>query len=260
MNRRLKIFIYSDFPSSSLNTSSVVEHLKGFGLDAQDRGGLMDFLGLLEGEIYETAEKLAGAIVADISTYLDSIGAPERSQVSSEAGRLLGRESGRGILYDGFWLERIFHRVLAQRVPEEFGEGYLHLLFTGRLFGTFEDRRYHARVVLMGAPSLISTSGLVEAPARPREYYYIKGGLIQSGRDLSVLDEMYRGRYVEYDDPKTGSIMCSYALQPVIYHLAGKAFCNNPSCCLFNSHTQEDVLKIQYKGSLCGECTEIIKG
>lgn len=260
MNRRLKISIYSDYPSSSLSTPSVVRHLKGLGLDARDRGSLMGFLSLSEEQLFETAEKLAGAVVADTSTDLDSIGAPDSSQVSSEVDRLMGGESARGILYDGFWLERIFHRALARRVPEELGEDYLHLLFTGRLFGTFEDRRYHARVVLMGEPSLISTSGLVEAPAKPREYYYIKGGLIQSGRDLSVLDEMYRGRYVEYDDPKCGSIMCSYALQPVFYRLTGKAFCDNPMCCLFNSHMQEDVLRTQYNGSLCEDCTETLNG
>lgn len=260
MSRRLKIFIYSDFPSSSLKPRAVAGHLKGLGFNVEDRGGLIGFLHLSEYELFHTAQRLAGAVIPDISTDLRKIGLPDKTQVSSQVDRLLGRENARGLFYDGFWLERIFYRILAEKIPEQLGEEYLHLLLTARLFGTFEDRRYHARVVLMGAPSLISTSGLVEAPARPREYYYIKGGLIQSGKDVSLLDEMYRGRYVEYDDSKTTSIMCSYALQAVFYHMTGKAFCDNPQCCLFNSHTQEDVLRVQYNGSPCEDCMGIIKG
>jgi putative metallopeptidase DUF6775 len=258
MNRPIKIFIYSDYPSRSLNISEVREYLARFGFQVEDRGNFIDYLKLSDARLSETAERLSGAVVDNISSDLVKLATPDRARFNSEVSRLRGREGMRGVLYDGYWLERIFHRALSERIPLAPGDDYLQLLFTSRLFGTFEDRRYHARVVLMGAPSLISTSGLVEAPAKPREYYYIKGGLIQSGKDLSVLDEMYRGRYVEYDDPKISSILCSYALQVVFYHMTGQAFCDDEECCLYNSHWQEDVLRVQHDGELCERCLELI--
>lgn len=258
MNQPLKIFIYSEYPSRSLNISDICEYLAGFGFQTEDRGNFLDFLDLSDTRLSETSEKLSGAVVDDISSDLEKLSVPNSGQLNSELNRLLGSEDMRGVLYDGYWLERVFHKALSEKIPLEFGDDYLHLLFTSRLFGTFEDRRYHARVVLMGVPSLISTSGLVEAPAKPREYYFIKGGLIRSGKDLSVLDEMYRGRYVEYDDPKISSIMRSYVLQAVFYHTAGKAFCDNKECCLYNSHWQEDVLRVQHDGELCNQCMKLI--
>jgi len=260
MNPYLKIFVYSDYPSSSLNIPLVIDHLMSLGFDVEDRGNLVDFLKLSDEGLSEVAEKLSCTLVDDISSELSRLTVPDSTKVPFEVNRLLGREDTRGLLYDGYWLGRIFHRELFRRAPGEQGQGFLHIILTSRLFGTFEDRRYHARVVLMGAPSLISTSGLVEAPARPREYYFIKGGLLQSGKDLSVLDEMYRGRYVEYDDPKISSILCSYALQAVSYHITGDAFCDNKECCLYNSHWQEDVLRVQHDGELCEQCLDMIQG
>jgi hypothetical protein len=110
----------------------------------------------------------------------------------------------------------------------------------------------------MGIPSLVSTSGLVEAPAKPREYYYVRGRMVQSGMDISELDNIYKGRFVDYDDPKITSILTSYALQVIFYELTGKAFCDNATCCLSNSHWQEEVLKVQYQGKLCDKCNDIL--
>ena len=258
MNPRLKIFIYSDFPSKALDIEFVADSLKGLGFDVEDRGNLLDFLEPSEDRLSEFAQKLSGAQVEDISSELLELSVPSDVRVNSEAERLQGGEDAKGVLYDAYWLQRILHKELFEKVPQESEQGYLHIVFTGRLFGTFEDRRYHARVLLAGEPSFISTSGLVEAPARPREYYFIKGGLIQSGKDTGVLDQMYRGRFVEYDDPKTSSIMCSYALQAVSYHLTGKAFCDNGECCLYNSHWQEEVLRVQHEGKPCSRCMEKI--
>lgn len=260
MSRQIKIYIYSDYPSESLDISHIHENLASYGFQTEDRGNVIDFLGLSNDSIRAIAEKLSGAVVDDISSDLVNLPVPNSTQVNSEMNRLLGKEDPKGVLYDGYWLQRIFHRAMSEKVSLESGDDYLHLIFTSRLFGTFEDRRYHARVVLTGVPSLISTSGLVEAPAKPREYYFIKGGLVQSGKDVGVLDEMYRGRFVEYDDPKISSILYSYALQALFYHISGKAFCDNKECCLYNSHWQEEVLTVQYQGKPCDLCLKLIDG
>jgi hypothetical protein len=110
----------------------------------------------------------------------------------------------------------------------------------------------------MGTPNLISTSGLVEAPARPREYYWLKAGFIQSGRDIAELDSVYKERFIEYNDSKMTPILGSYALQAVAYEVSGQEFCDDRSCCLYNSHWQEDVLSAQLDGKFCQKHHEIM--
>lgn len=259
MSRNLKVFIYSDNPSPSLKTEIIVDYLERFGFSVVNRGKLVDFLSLPEDGLSHLAELLVGTRVNDISVPLDVTGSPGPVEKLSEIQRLKGGESYPRELHDGFWVQRIFRKAVAGKVPDELGDGFLHMIFTTRLFGTFEGRRYHARVVLGGNPSLISTSGLVEAPAKPREYYFIKGGLIRSGKDTGELDRMYKGRFVDYDDPRTSSILCSYALQAVYYELTGTAFCDDPSCCLYNSHWQEELLKVQYDGQPCDRCLKEIR-
>jgi hypothetical protein len=252
------VFIYTDHSSLSLDTNVIAERMNGLGIPTVNRGGLFQFLGNSEAS-RRVAGLLARSRVADIGEPLDALRQENPGETDSELRKMSGLESVRGEFYDGLWLQRILHRALADRAPEESGGAFTHMIFTGRLFGTYGERRYHARVILAGSPALISTSGLVEAPARPGEYYFIKGGLLRSGGDLSELDRMYRGRYVEYDDPKTSSIMCSYALQAVYYELTGNEFCGNAGCCLYNSHWQEEVLRIQFQGNMCEKCLEVFR-
>ncbi len=259
MNRKLKLFIYTDHPSQTLKTEVVAYYLESFGISTVSRGDFLTFLPLSGEAVQRLAQILAAARIDEIETPLDDIVIHNGSIGTSELKRLTGKESICGILYDGLWLQRIFQKLITEYFPDETGDGFLHMVFTGRLFGTYETKRYHARVVLAGEPAMISTSGIVEAPARPREYYFIKGGLIQSGRDTAELDEMYEGRFVEYDDPKISSILRSYALQAVKYKLTGVGFCEDQSCCLYNSHWQEEVLKAQYNAVPCQVCLENLK-
>lgn len=258
MKNNTRLLIYSDHPSTSLDISYIADNLKQYGLDIENRGNLLDYLSARQEDIGRMARDLSSIQIADIETPLNITSTASGSDIESEFNTLIRREIVSGKFYDGLWMQRILYRLLSQKVREELNDGSIHLIFTGRLFGTFEDRRYHARVVLMGTPSLISTSGLVEAPAKPREYYYVRGRMIQSGMDVSELDEMYKGRFVEYDDPKISSILLSYALQVVGYEKTGEAFCDDPRCCLSNSHWQEEVLKVQYEGVLCNKCQESI--
>jgi len=245
------VFIYSDYPSRSLSIGEVIDYLKDCGLSAEDRGNFFEFLGLTREEGLELGKKIAGTRVLDISTSLDEIREPIYGEINVELRRLTGRASSLGVLYDGLWLQRILHRVMADRAEGEFKSGFIHMIFTSRLFGTFGTKRYHARVILSGLPSLISTSGIVEAPARPKEYYWLKAGFIRGGKDVKELDLIYKGRFIEYDDPRITRVLRAYALQAIFYELTGDPFCDNPSCCLYNSHWQEEVLKVQIEGRLC---------
>jgi hypothetical protein len=119
------------------------------------------------------ARKLAETKVRDVmnpTVYLK----PLPSEIEFER-RLLENPSLKlsGILYDGFQLQRVARELLPS---EELNFDHAHIVFTNRLFATFEatDRRYHARVSIYGFPSLISTTGIVEAPAKPKEFYELK--------------------------------------------------------------------------------------
>ena len=272
------IFIYSDYPSKSLSIPKIINCLKEYGFSAQYRGDLFEFLPESKDEAFDLARRIAGTRILDITSPLDEIHEPTYEEIDLEISRLTGKGISLGVLYDGLWLQRMFYKNMAEKVPHEFRGGFIHLIFTSRLFGTYEtggslttlpldprpdrgyprSQRYHARVVLTGLPSLISTSGIVEAPARPKEYYWLKAGFIQGGKDVRELDLIYKGRFIEYDDPRITRVLRPYILQAIFYELTGNPFCDNPSCCLYNSHWQEEVLKAQLEGKLCEEHRNII--
>ncbi len=261
------IFIYSDYPSKSLSIPEIINYLEYYGFSVQYRGNLFESLSLSKEEVSGLAERIAGARVLDITSPMDEI---IREQIyvdiDVELKRIKGEESHLGVgaihelplLYDGLWLQRIIYKVMASKTSHEFNGSYIHVIITSRLFGTFETKRYHARVILTGLPSLISTSGIVEAPARPKEYYWLKAGFLQAGKDLIELDQIYKGRFIEYDDPRITSVLAPYVLKAIFYEITGDPFCDNPSCCLYNSHWQEEVLKAQIEGKLCGKHRDII--
>ena len=74
------------------------------------------------------------------------------------------------ILYDGFRMQRLFETMINE---DESNTDHVHIVFEDRLVCTFsdEDWRYHARTILGGSPSIISTTGIIEAPAKPKEWY-----------------------------------------------------------------------------------------
>jgi hypothetical protein len=254
----VKIFIYTDHPSPSLSIDELRHLIEKFELEVVFEGDLTESLKLSNEEMMNLANRMSGTIIQDINVPNDDIEFPNHRYLYSERKRLTGEADSMGVFYDGYWLQRIFFNLFHNKFPGGIVSNSIHIIFTGRLFGTYEKRRYHARVILMGMPNLISTSGVVEAPARPREYYWLKAGFIQSGRDIGELDSAYKGRFIEYNDPRMTPILGSYALQAVACELSGKEFCDDKTCCLYNSHWQEEVLEAQLDGKLCQNHRDIM--
>jgi len=94
-------------------------------------------------------------------------------------------------------------------------------------------------------PSVISTTGIVEAPARPREYYLLKQQYEMLGKDLLELKEKFKGCFIDYEDEHLTEVMKGYALQAVSYSLTGDPFCEDKGCRLFNAHWQEELIFAQ---------------
>lgn len=155
------------------------------------------------------------------------------------------------VLYDGFELASVFRDCIPD---SELSQEIFHLIFTTRLTCSYDynDYRYHGRAVICSNPSIISTTGIIEAPAKPRDYYLQMHEKISQGLNLDVLKNEFRGRFLEYSDPRLDLVTRGYALQAIFYYLTAEPFCESKDCVLYNAHWQEDLLYSQIKiGRLC---------
>jgi hypothetical protein len=155
-------------------------------------------------------------------------------------------------LYDGFVLQRLF----SQSIPVEEAE-HVHIIFTGLFTCTFseDDWRYHGRAVVCGTPSIISTTGIVEAPAKPREFYLAQRGMV----DVGSLKKKFAGRFIDYGDDRMAATATAYALQALFFFVAdGEPFCDDESCMLYNAHWQEELIRMIEKGALCGRHWQMV--
>jgi hypothetical protein len=213
------------------------------------------------GDTNELAEQIAHAKVRNVSAPYTETEAL-RGEVRFEETLIANPERGTsGILYDAPKLHQIYRDMIPS---EELSLNVAHLLFTSRLFGTFDegDPRYHARAILCGYPSMLSTSGIVEAPAKPREYYIIRDRLRALGEEVpaEVLKEQIRGRFLDYDDPRLTEVMKGYSLQALLYSITHEPFCENTECRLYNSHWQEEVITSQLGDKeFCPEHRDLIR-
>ena len=147
------------------------------------------------------------------------------------------------ILYDGFELQNI----VTELIPiNESTDDILHIVFTNKLTCTFDegDFRYHARALIGSNPAIISTTGIIEAPAKPKQYYL---DLMTSFSKESIeeVKEKFKGKFLEYHDSRLHEIVEGYLLQSIMYYETGESFCDNKECRLFNAHWQKDLFYTQ---------------
>lgn len=243
-----KVHLYEDPSTKPLDLLEIVRYLQSkFGEISVDVR--KPFITVSSEDVAETlARKLAGTKVRDPANP-NVCFEPLPGEIDFE--RKLLRNPGlklTGILYDGFRLQAVLRELLPE---EEFTIEHAHIVFTNRLFGTWDggDGRYHARVSVYGFPSLLSTTGIVEAPAKPKEYYALKQQYAALGGPIPLeeLKEKFRGRFIDYDDERLTEVMKGYVTQALFYHLTLDPFCDDKTCRLFNAHWQEGVLEAQLK-------------
>ncbi len=160
-------------------------------------------------------------------------------------------------LYDGYVMQRIFSELTPS---EESDLENVHIIITSFLPCTFneDDWRYHARAVICGTPSIISTTGIVEALAKPREFYLAQIGSVRT--DNVNLKEKFAGRFIDYDDRRMiTAASINYALQAIFFFITdGEPFCNDKDCRLYNAHWQEELIHIIEKRTLCGNHKNLV--
>ena len=203
------------------------------------------------------ARELAACRIFDMRVPFE-IHNPTPEEVMFEEESFANSKGTNIILYDGFE----FHRAITGIIPEyDTGLDKFHLVCTNKLTCTFDfdDYRYHGRAVICSNPSIISTTGMIEAPAKPREFYLSLLTNITQGLNIDTIKNQFKGRYLEYHDPKIGEIIKGYALQALFYYLTGKSFCESKECRLFNAHWQADLLHSQIEsGKLCDNHQQIL--
>jgi hypothetical protein len=164
------------------------------------------------------------------------------------------------ILYDGFMMQNLFETMINEN---ESDTNHIHIVFEDRLICTFseEDWRYHARTIIAGSPSIISTSGIVEAPAKPKEWYIKQMQLATYDIDRDGDDENdgissnEKEKYLDYGDYTINFAAVGCALQALFFFITeGNPFCNDMNCRLYNAHWQEELIHSQIQSQrLCDE-------
>jgi len=257
----VNIALYDEGTDEALNIAEIAGYLaqKLRGAKTELRGS--PFARHISPEqIPNYARRIAQAKIREITKKLPPGQEPLPAEIEYEKRRILGKTRAFGVPYDGFKLQRLFSELIP---AEEFGSEFVHIIFTNRLFATWDegDKRYHLRTSLYAVPSLISTTGLVEAPAKPREYYLAKQQYEQLSKDLLELKHRFRGSFLDYGDERLTEVAKGYAMQAVFYSLTGEPFCEDKGCRLYNAHWQEDMLFAQLESEyeFCPRHAEVLR-
>jgi len=179
---------------------------------------------------------------------------PMLGEIDYEARILRGIAGPSGVVYDARELLDLY----AKHMGGDLKSAEAAIVFTHRLISTYshDDLRHHLRMLVCGFPSLISVPGVVEAPAKPREYYLLRQQLESLGAGAVRLEQLkreFQGRIVDYgDDEAIEEALKGLALQAVMFHLTLRPFCSDRRCRLFNAHWQEELVASQLRGrGLC---------
>jgi hypothetical protein len=253
------VYLYDEPSSPNFRIGEIADFLKEKIPDFDVRTR-KEFFSFHSHDVEGLAKKLASAKVTGIEGLQEET-EPLYGEIEFEKKML--REPHRrllGMLYDGFRMQSVFREVIPEK---ELHADLAHIALTNRILCTHEkgDNRFHARVIMCGYPSLISTSGLVEAPAKPREFYLMKQKFAATGSDppIEELKEAFKGKFIDYDDENVTQALKGYALQSVFYHATGEPFCEDKNCVLFNAHWQEEVINAQIvSGQLCSVHQEML--
>jgi hypothetical protein len=205
--------------------------------------------------------KLAGGVIKTVYLYLESQEKINYKKISGFVKKNFGLSAGiiklkeaivktKGLLLDPVNTGRLFEKI-------KLTKDAIGIIITDKLIATYEDadKRLHLRAAIFGFPSIISTSGIVEAPAKPRDYYLEKQkySLLKAWEfKEEELKRKFKNRFIDYHDPRLSEVLKGYIAQAIFFIWTGNPFCKNKACRLFNAHWQEDLIRAQiHSGRFC---------
>ncbi len=260
----MKIYLYTDLVPENLRLDGVREYLIEKGFDVETRGDFFTYFNVKREEI---AEDLARIRIRDMER--EGVLNPEPSPEDVDAELRIIKDK------NPLMLERDLTNVYSGWGFVTLIRGFLkkdfHILFTSRMLATWGDR-YHGRTVMVHPPlAVISTTGLVEAPKKPTEYYarllsyQFAHGMGHQVADIAEYEEeikeSLKDSFIDYDDRRLTEVAKGFVMQALVYFLTTDAFCEDPFCRLFDAHTQEDLITSQLEGGeFCERHQRIVEG
>jgi len=246
-----KIILYDEPTVPEIQLERLKKFLKEtFSIEIEIRENIFQYMN------ENISKKIAGCRIFDLKKPFEKH-VPLAGDIQLEMENKDMSEKEEMTLYDGFE----FHSVITELIPiNENKMNTLHIIFTNKLTCTFDenDFRYHARAIIGSNPTIISTTGIIEAPAKPKQYYL---DLMTNFSENKVeeIKKKYKGEFLEYHDSRISEIAEGYLLQAITYYETGEAFCINKDCRLFNAHWQKDLFFSQLENKrFCKKHEEIL--
>ncbi len=163
----------------------------------------------------------------------------------------------KGIVFDLLNTHKAFRAVSRDNEP-------CSIILTNRLVAVEDEfKRLHLRAAIFSQPSVVSLSGIVEAVAKPKKYYFFKKQFESLGIweiKESWLKKRFKGQFIDYGDSRLTDILKGYISQATFFYMTGNPFCATGSCRLYNSHWQKDLIFSQIKsGDFCAQHKKLLK-
>ncbi|MDC3292156.1 hypothetical protein OAU56_02900 [Nitrosopumilus sp.] len=228
-----KIIIYKEPSVPKINLDKIKEFIfKEFRIKIEIRDNIFNKLDK------NTCEKIASTRIFNLKKSFEKHN-PTVNEILIELENKDMSNKEEMALYDGIELNEIIKELIPK---EENNQNTLNIIFTNKLTCTFDqnDFKYHARTWIGSNPAIISTTGIIEAPAKPKQYYIDIITNI-SKESIEEIKKKYKGEFLEYNDPRLSDIIEGVLLQIIFYYETGDVFCENNQCRLFNAHWQKDL-------------------
>ena len=182
------------------------------------------------------AEDLAGLRVINFDSP-DLNENPFPTEIAFERRKSETCRCGNGAVYAGVQLAMVLRkRLLANGVLWKERPVFITRDYISS-FGR-DDLRWHLRYGVFSFPTIVSLPGLIEAPARPREYYLLR----TQGVPDEKMPTSLKDRYLTISDPRLSRILAGILLQVHFYYQGGDPFCRDPLCSLYDAHWQEELI------------------
>lgn len=190
----------------------------------------------------EQVEVLAAELAARLQEReVHDLVAPDRR---GEFAPMTPDEHDLGVVYRAGPLQDVMRALIP---AAERGPAALHLVFMTACIGRFVAGESHLQlqIVQHGEPAIVSTTGLVEAPALPREYAFRRAQLLGFG--LEEAAEELDGRFAEaalgHGDTRINRVATGIALQAVFQRGFGEVGCADPSCPLHPAASHDELCR-----------------